>query len=139
MVPCNPETLDQARDRYSAAIREVYDLNDPRSFMDNRPSNKPQNVFDFEDGLRLIVSREKWIDRNIRGTHVSASFSVTSTLWQEVKVMANPIMTFRHIAFDRWRYMAGRHPMEIRREEETFLGLSEHGIPHWFIRDKEES
>lgn len=82
-VPFETETLDAAQERFSASIAELYDGTESP-----RPGEQRKHVFDFEDGLRLIVSRDQYPDLAASvGIHVSASVSTDETCALYVKIV----------------------------------------------------
>ena len=70
MLPFEPEPGFLLTKRYKDAVQRIYLLKE----MDgpNRPSINRKHVFDFQDGLRLIVSRERCDDGEVI-LHWSAS------------------------------------------------------------------
>ena len=73
MLPFKPETIEALKVRYPAALERVFDVRELTGPVDDRPGLKREHVFDFEDGLRLIVSREMH-DRGLC-LHLSASMA----------------------------------------------------------------
>lgn len=140
MVPLNPQPLPELRARYQAAVADVYDQADPRMFTENRPGLNPAHVFDFEDGLRLIVSRER-TRRGTVGIHISASLLPGTPLHrkgQELTIESGPPW-LRSLTIDRWAELTGTlTPSDVaeaqRAGEALFLGFTlPKGVPHWFI------
>ena len=132
MVPAHPEPGDTLRARYVAALARVYDLTHPAVTTTDRPGQKPEHVFDWDDGLRLIVSRE--LDP-IAGEvlHLSASVTPRSTLYFGIVDRGTPTAAQQHfcnVALQRWSWLAQREDFQAE-----FLGFSEgKGVPHWWIR-----
>jgi hypothetical protein len=76
-VPFAPEPLARLRGRYSAALNPLVDHRDVgRGDWGPPPSGDAPHVFDTEDGMRLIVSRERFLDGR-EGVHISVSFYTT--------------------------------------------------------------
>jgi len=74
MLPPQPESYEQLRERYQAALEPVIDV-------DNIPTGDPpgqqrKHVFDAQSGARLIISRDKTGGKEY--IHISASW------WQDV-------------------------------------------------------
>ena len=69
-LPFEPEIEDALRARYPDAVMDVYDV---QRIMDGlaRPGTMRKHVFDYFDGMRFIVSRDKV--RNDIFFHVSVS------------------------------------------------------------------
>src|SRR4051812_27825169 len=77
-VPTKVEPLEALRSRYPAALARVYEHEDTVRGGE-RPGEFAANCFDFGDGLRLIVSRERTLWGRVM-LHVSASFTADSTI-----------------------------------------------------------
>jgi hypothetical protein len=77
MLPFEPEPVIVLKQRYRDAIRDIINprvvARDPAL----APSKKREHVFDFPDGLRLIISTDQ-ID-GVRTTHYSASMNPTNS------------------------------------------------------------
>lgn len=117
MIPYIPETVDQARARFSAAIEPLFDLEDPQC-----PSAGASrtHVFDFEDGLRLVISRDFHPDTGVQ-IHLSASVNTAVVKSVGIEFLFKAECRFREIA--DWPDA----PLSL-------LGLSpEKRIPHWII------
>jgi hypothetical protein len=71
----NPESMETLRGRYSSALERVYDTKLIEQGESDRPGEHREHVFDFEDGLRLIISRECRDGK--RYLHVSGSVKTT--------------------------------------------------------------
>lgn len=79
MLPFGPEPVERLRARYPLALEEPTDLEAIRLGTQSRPGERRRNVFDFADGLRLVVS-----DDPPAGVHVSASMLPGTALWGEL-------------------------------------------------------
>lgn len=55
-IPFQPEPLEQLQARYAQAIEKVWE---PSFGMMDTPGQHRENVFDCEDGIRIIISRDK--------------------------------------------------------------------------------
>src|SRR5262245_34982336 len=80
-VPCKPEPLDALRRRYPAALARVFD----GTSTDLAPVGAA-NVFDHEDGLRLVCSPVR-DEHGIVHLLVSAAVAPGSTLEQDVSAL----------------------------------------------------
>lgn len=67
-----PESIATARARYAAALTEVFDVESINLGTVLRPGECRANVFDFADGIRMIVSRDRLPTGKVV-LHVSAS------------------------------------------------------------------
>lgn len=77
MIEFEPEAEFTMKARYEDAIKDVYDhseMFDGENIKEGfeYPSSKRKHIFDFFDGCRLVISRERVAVGNI--LHVSASF-----------------------------------------------------------------
>lgn len=79
-----PEKVAALAARYAKALEHVFDVEAIEFSGAKRPGEMAECVFDFEDGLRLIVSRDRFPNGDIK-THVSASARVSSELYQHIK------------------------------------------------------
>jgi len=71
MLPFQPEPEIVLKARYEDAVRDLVDIRELEKKPEKRPGIHRKHVFDFYDGLRLIVSRDT--DGDDVFTHYSAS------------------------------------------------------------------
>jgi hypothetical protein len=85
MLPFEPEPTIVLKARYPEAIKDIYDPRKIAAKPELAPSKKRKHVFDFEDGLRLIVS----VDKNGMNqlTHYSASMYPTNPFTDGAKFL----------------------------------------------------
>lgn len=69
----NIQTIGDMRDRFPKAIERLYRYTDDNFDVEDRPGTNPDCVFDFGDGIRVIVSRDA-IRNEPEHIHVSGSF-----------------------------------------------------------------
>lgn len=135
MLPRMPQPLTALRQRYPFALEHVHDVVAIRDRGDIRPGEVAANVFDHEDGLRLIVSRERMPDGHVV-LHVSASFGPDCQLADELRLLATggmPAGDILRLFIDsipgRFRELSGHEgPL-------TFVGLTSGTIPHFHRRE----
>jgi hypothetical protein len=72
MIPFKPESIDSLKDRFCDALIDSYDVEEVRKGNIDAPSGQGQHIFDFEDGLRMIVSRDVSDGQDF--IHISGSF-----------------------------------------------------------------
>lgn len=129
-----PEPLGVLQACYPAAVRAVCDAAGAALAPHRRPARKRQHVFDSEDGLRLIISRERMPDGHV-GIHMSASISGFGTAVRQLENARrrgeDVGARFCAMAEHRWDDLARR---PIRAE---MLGWSTGHVPHWFERSEE--
>jgi hypothetical protein len=83
-----PLTVSEHRNRWSAALVKVWEYGIPldsiADHLGDRPGQHREHLFDFHDGIRLIVSADKYGD----GTylHVSVSVSTESEAEKAIKL-----------------------------------------------------
>jgi hypothetical protein len=128
-----PEPLAQLRARYPEALREVIDMESAARGLVPWPGTVARNVFDCEDGIRLVVSRDDLGGQVGIVLHVSASIDPAAPLYRELLRSARHIWPdwaqaeFRRLALARWREISGDdRPIE-------FAGYGgAKSIPHWY-------
>ena len=72
MIKFNPQPLEQLKARFHEAISTLYNQIEVKEGNQPLPSKRPENVFDFGDGVRLIISREETPEGN-QVIHISGS------------------------------------------------------------------
>ena len=120
-VHWRPEPLTALRARYPAALEHVYDAAD--LVLGLRPGNQPQHVFDWVDGLRLIVSRERTADGRT-AIHFTASILPNTPLSKRMPKADK----FPSLACERWQQLA-----KSGRTAELVAISTEKGIPHFAV------
>jgi len=59
-----PESNEKLAERFSRALDRIYDAEEISNKLDaDRPGLHRENVFDFEDGVRIIISRDRARDK----------------------------------------------------------------------------
>jgi len=71
MLPHEPETIEQMKARFPAAIAEPVDIDEVIEGTAPTPGKDRKHVFDFEDGMRVIISID--VSSEERFLHLSAS------------------------------------------------------------------
>jgi hypothetical protein len=127
--PYSPEPPDALRRRYPIAIAKVLYMEDLPEGQSIRAAKA--NVFDFPDGLRLIVGRENLGGRLIVD-HMSASVAPDSDLHRAIESrISSGHAEIAHRAFDalslqRLAYLSGQPP------QVHSVCMSPNGSPQWF-------
>jgi hypothetical protein len=132
-VPYRPEPLDRLRARYPAALRPVFDGESIALGLGPDPGAEAAQVFDSEDGIRLIVAHCDLGGQVGVILHLSASIDPAAPLYRELLRSARHIWPewsqaeFCRLALARWREISGDDkPID-------FVGYGgAKGIPHWF-------
>lgn len=120
-VPLHTEPMAALQQRYPDAVRWMVNNLDVLNGSREPVSANPMHVFDTEDGLRLICSLDQMPDGRI-GTHVSVSFHEKNRDMRCASLDALLVWIG-----DTWRTIA-----QSTRELE-FIGISDGGIPHFFV------
>ena len=94
-VPAAPETLRQLKGRYQRCLEFTYDA-DACLRGAITPGEVAANVFDHVDGLRLIVSRERF-GLEMLVLHVSATFHRNSRVLEELNKLRHSMCRSRVI------------------------------------------
>lgn len=125
MIRFEPEPEADLKARFRKAVEQALWV---RQAIKDPPSGHREHVFDFSNGLRLIISRERCSKRDRAGyIHLSASLVPRSTLWDLVRRMGlGGTQYFLVLSLSYFQRIGGsqRH-MEL-------VGVSEgKGVPHW--------
>lgn len=119
-----PESLDAMRDRWDAALAPVWDV---RAMMEgqDRPGLNREHVFDFEDGNRFIVSRDRQLNGDVM-LHVSVSFSkkCAERFPEEGRCRKLVILAQKRLAF-----LQG---VSLRQLAEPSIGVLAAGVLKWW-------
>jgi hypothetical protein len=121
-VPWRPEPVTALQARYAAAVEHLYE---GRELAGSRPGNQRQHVFDWADGLRLIVSRERTAEGRV-GVHFTASV-VPNTRLSGHLANADALCS---LACERWQQLA-----HSSRTAELIALSPGKGIPHFIVWD----
>ena len=124
-----PEDFPTLQSRLTAALLPVYDVDAIERGEVPAPATQRAHVFDFRDGLRLIVSTDQEETRGVY-THLSASYWPGTPLERQVltamrRSVSRAMKDFRLLVETRWRRLHGP-PVAFT------LWSAEKHIPHWF-------
>lgn len=120
-LPFQPEPIEKLAVRYQKAMEKVYDADKITQGQIDRPGLHRENVFDFEDGIRLIISKDRTSGRlyiHISGSSTKGPMSGA----QMLKEMLEKFMELR------------KEPLEGVAEASASGG----GIIHVIIRINED-
>jgi len=122
-LPFVPEPLSKLRSRYQAALIKVFDCRCGTPYP--RPGQLRGHVFDFEDGMRLVISRERMSETEQR-LHVSASFAPGTEIANRLDCRDLTTEQFLDLALETFARLSDDHgPLEF------IDATPERGIPHW--------
>lgn len=125
MLPFDSETIEYMQKRFHLAVANEFDVlsgNPP-------PGGNRANVFDFYDGLRLIVSQDTMLGTSMR--HVSASIYPDSSLYRELDGRNTDDLLAKLEALVRARYKE----ISSDNRELKIMHVSEvTGVPHWYAK-----
>lgn len=124
MLPYRPQSLDVLRRRLPLALEKPYGVRERVS-----PWKDPCHVFDFESGLRLVVTK-KVIDIGCDPClHVAANLIPHTMAWDYRRT----IVKYRDRNPEEWikRLVIGQF-QELDPVPLQFLGFSNDGVPHFF-------
>jgi hypothetical protein len=127
----NPMSIEHNRERYSACLREIHDVEAIQYSGAKRPGEMPEHIFDFNDGTRLIVSRERFPDGKV-WLHVSASFRPESKRWWQCKNARTDkdiLRLFAWCVLLHAKISGSNAPLELAGQSKV-----KH-VPHWFGSD----
>lgn len=108
-----PEPDELLKSRFPAALRKVW--NPDLAYMD-RPGLHREHVFDFDCGLRMIISRDR-LKPDEAPIHISVSWieNLPVTIEEATKQVE-----------EKYKILGGTGSVK-------FIGLSDNGVPHFFI------
>lgn len=118
MIQFNPQPLDELKKRFSIAMQKSWSVEKVSENLNNRPGNKQENVFDFEDGIRLIVSRDSYKGKEV--IHVSASFD-------------EKICKIKDISSALAKMYGNFVELSGIKTTPLYQFFSDKGVPHWII------
>jgi len=119
MLEFKPETIIALKERYKEAIATAYSTEHISKNPQERPGAKRQHVFDFEDGIRIIVSRDLLKGQEFLHFSGSAMPSIYKGL-SDHSLLSRMIINFAKIS-----NYSGKVQL---------AGFSKEGIPHFYIK-----
>lgn len=131
--PLQPQPIEQMRARYPEALKRTFQYGEKGDQWPARgPWEYPDQRFDFEDGLRLMVSRDAF-GKKVE-LHISASILPNTSLWRQFEHRDNfgsgSQAILRVLAEDRYRLISDdRAPFPFNGFTSRAKGFK--GVPHW--------
>lgn len=135
-VPINPQSDRVLRNRFHQALDELFLVDEFRQGGD-RPGRHAENAFDFEDGMRLVVSREyDPIDKS-HVIHFSCSAEDQSIFADRMRQIARErgndpmVKAWKRAAVIRFQELSGWPGAVMNKVR--LIGSSDTGIFHWSV------
>jgi hypothetical protein len=131
-IEFKPESVGNLAFRYHRCLEKTYTINEILCGKIAPPSQNRNCVFDFENGLRLIISKEIFGSKT--GLHISASMQEGSELYENCWKLAD----FNR-AKEGKRYFLSHVVSSFREISSDFRPMKfveispEKGVPHWVI------
>jgi hypothetical protein len=129
-LPYEPESIEAINLRMRSALDRLWVVADLRLDDDTvpRPSKDRNHVFDYSDGLRLIISREDYggVYRSV--AHLSASVQPNTQLSYRMHLRLLNLESI--LAFAVRRFTTGTGQRDI-----AFWNFSGGAIPHWYSKN----
>lgn len=134
-LPFKPEPLAAMRARYPEAVKDVMDYESYVLGTIQRPGQSRRHVFDHEDGLRLIFSRDS-SDKGLVFLHASASIESGSRLFHEARGISRRSGGSLNHVMD-WLDGLARPRIEELSGQAMELWFWHHFIPHFWKPETE--
>lgn len=127
MLPHEPETIEEMRARYPAAVADIYDVESLGTV--RPPGMQRRHVFDYTDGLRLIVSTDRLSDGQVV-SHFSASVAPGLPLYAMLVEKTTTPLAYLYLCVSRWQELS----CDVCPVCEYLGPLSQAGSHHWIVR-----
>lgn len=119
MIQINPQPLPVLKQRFVDALKKLHNVKDIIKGTAPAPSGNAENVFDFEEGIRIIISRELYQEKV--WLHFSGSITDAYKGPTDVQILGVIVKLF----------------VELSGAQTTglvYIGQStDKRIPHWII------
>jgi hypothetical protein len=129
-LPFHPEDPELLWARYPAALTRVFRAEEIAAGGE-RPGELRVHVFDWPDGLRMIISRED-VGTGRAVLHVSASFEPGTPLFHDMMNQPDPLSSLLELVPVRFRELSGDdRPLLMAAIDLNAM------TPHWvMLRDE---
>lgn len=126
-----PRPFEELKAKYPKAIERVYDVEMVEIGIINRPGESEEHYFDWEDGVRMIISKED----AVCGEHIHISASLQKgQLYDNFLSMgmghAQVIKELQSICEEKFRSLSDC-TLDMH-----FIVVTDHGVLHWRVYDK---
>lgn len=127
-VPYDNKSTAEHRERYPRALEKLFHTEDIARG-GQRPGQCPENVFDWWDGLRLIISRE-WSDEKKEVLHLSASLRPDGKLFRKARQVGRADGPARGV--DHFLVQAFARFLELAPGQAMFFAGLTDNVAHWW-------
>lgn len=123
-LPYEPESNESLKTRLSKALSRTWIVpNDPKEIEKmNRPGQTRECVFDFECGLRLIISKDQ-----LYGSAEPAKIHISASAFNE------DVFKNFHTIKELTRFIQGYYELIEGKGQIKFIGFSPGIVPHWIV------
>ncbi len=116
MLPFQAEPLEQLQARFHKVFEKIWEVTD---VMTDRPGMHREHTFDFESGLRLLISLDRLPSSSEEELHISASWEKDSPT-QVLDAHGQVVRAYESLG---------------GKGEVLYVGMSNNRIPHWWVMD----
>ncbi len=124
-LPFEPEILLTMQGRYAEAIREVNDVESVTMGLRLSTGEQRRHVFDFADGVRLVVSRDALAGHPVH-IHLGGSAIRGSLVWENLAAGLLSPDDFAARCLERFRFISCNDGQRL----DHFFPCENR--PHWF-------
>ena len=117
-LPFKAESIESLRSRYPKCLERIWKLNE---LWRDRPGMYRDYVFDFEDGTRLLISKDNFYPEDGEVIHVSASWEY------DHKAPVTIVEATKHVT-EHWHNIGGKGNL-------LWIGMSPNRVPHWLVKE----
>lgn len=129
-VTIHPEPIAALRSRYCEAVAQVFDVESISLGLAVRPGELQANTFDTEDGIRLIISRDRHPEGEVV-LHMSASIREGSAAYKKIlacKTAVRRRAKLCELALRAFGKISGQSGVGV------LSSWSPEMIPHWHFK-----
>ena len=128
MLPFKPEPFEELKRRFPIALEPLIDCT--KGVPEVTPGEKREHVFDCEDGIRIIASRDQMLQNEIY-YHFSCSAMHGTLLLARIKAGRLLPTVFQKMCEQRFSELLGF----TVRQPDHYNYSQVKKVPHWFWRE----
>lgn len=117
-LPFIAEPIELLKARFPKCLARIWNPNEINAG-GPRPGQFREYIFDFEEGLRLLISKTAFFPYD-SSIHISASWE------HDVPLNIETIVELTKQIEEKYHLLGGKGRL-------TFLGMSAHFVPHWLV------